>query len=250
MSELIIETEILKKVEKLYNEVYFLYCKLDRYRDKIESQAAVKFMSNNLYLLCREEFRRIYEPYEIEYDKEKYTHKKRRGKFLPRETWFLHRKNLSAKYFIDGVAEEADGFFSAFKKKLAEQKRNRPVRRFFRCLFKRGNPAPETVPTTGVNVLSEQAAPHNVANPPPESLPISTLQACDELVNFARTEEGLPPPKGFAEWYRKFTATQVAELVKVLKEPKKIAEQLTMELAQNEPPTPQNPPKQGKEQKA
>ncbi len=171
MSEIIIETEILKKVEKLYNEVYFLYCKLDRYRDKIESQAAVKFMSNNLYLLCREEFRRIYEPYEIEYDKEKYTHKKRRGKHVPRETWFLHRKNLSAKYFIDGVAEEANGFFAAFKKKLAERKYNRPVRRFFRRLFKRGHALKSnnvvtdrgqtTVSDNMANVLSELAAAPN-----------------------------------------------------------------------------------------
>ena len=249
MNDREIKNETLKQYEELLLDVDMLYCKLARYKDKM-TETAFKFGAGQREGLFRAEFERTFAPYRIERAQEKYEHKKRRIKFVPRETWLLHRKNLPAKYFIDGVTEDAGDFFAAFNAKLAERKRNRPVRRFFRRLFKRGKPAPATLPQTGVKNRGEVAAVH-------ESLPITTLQACDELVNYAQMEAGLRPPKGFAEWYRKLAEAHrvpatydLQQASEATKEFHKAARELTpayqiAELAPNAPQPPQNPPKQG-----
>lgn len=136
MNELKIETEILKKTEALNLEIYALFCKLDRYKDKL-TEPAYKFMAAQLYTLYREEFDRIFAPYEIARAQEKYAHKKRRAKFVPREGWLFRRKNRAAKHFFERIKIEAEKFFEV---KPGEIPENRDEGRAIETRFARKNP--------------------------------------------------------------------------------------------------------------
>ncbi len=140
MNETIIEVEILQKIELLNNNTYAMCCRLTRYKDKL-TEPLYKYMADRLYTVYREEFRRIYDEYEITYEQEKYTHKKRRGKFIPREGWLFHRKNKAAKHFTNIVKAASDTFF-------AEQE----------------SATAQTCPTSGVNLPGEKSKSTNVVN--------------------------------------------------------------------------------------
>lgn len=140
MIEVEIKTEILKNTEVLNLEIYTLFCKLDRYKDKL-TEATYRYMADKLYLLYREEFERMTANYLIERAQKKYEYKKRFGRLVPRESWLFRRKNRAAKYFFKKVCAEQNECFSKLKAQLGAV------------------PAQES--KTGANDQSPKAAPAN-----------------------------------------------------------------------------------------
>lgn len=138
MIEVEIKTEILKNTETLNLEIYTLFCKLDRYKDKL-TETTYRYMADKLYLLYREEFERMTANYLIERAQKKYEYKKRFGKLVPRESWLFRRKNRAAKYFFKKVCAEQNECFSKLEAQLGA--------------------VPARKSKTGANNQSPQAAP-------------------------------------------------------------------------------------------
>ena len=115
-----IETGILKKVESLNLELFMLFCKLNRYKDKL-TEPTYKYMADKLYFVYREEFDRMTVNYIIEREQEKYANKKRRKKLIPHESWLFRHKNRAAKYFYKRICIEADKLFTKLEAELSEE---------------------------------------------------------------------------------------------------------------------------------
>lgn len=124
MSESIIETEILKLTESLNLEIYSLFCKLDRYKDKL-SEPIYKYMSERLYTLYKEEFDRITAPYFLERSRERFQAQERRETLAPHRwrpwyfLWLKVRENHAAKLIVKEIEKETKAFFAACEKRLA-----------------------------------------------------------------------------------------------------------------------------------
>lgn len=125
MSEsIIIETEILKLTESLNLEIYSLFCKLDRYKDKL-SEPVYKYMSEQLYTLYKEEFDRITAPYFLERSRERFQAQERRESLAPRRwrpwyfLWLKVCENHAAKLIAKEIEKETKTFFETCEKRLA-----------------------------------------------------------------------------------------------------------------------------------
>ena len=158
-----IKTEILKQVESLNLEMYVLFCKLDRYKDKM-TDPIYKYMADQLFMLYRSEFGHMAKDYLLEREKERYETNSRRDILVPHRSWFFGIRNKAAKLIDKKVRQEADEVFEALKKLLSDPE--------------------DDEEESGVNERCEEAASDNVPLPPPVNLPITTLQACEELINY------------------------------------------------------------------
>lgn len=159
-----IENEIFKKVYPLDREIFMLFCKIDRYKDKM-IEPLYQYMAKMHFLLYKNEMEKATEEYLMDRKKARYEYESRDSIFAPEKRGIFHRRNKAAKLIDKKVLQDWNEYFEEAKKLLYK--------------VAAGEPA-----TTGVNDLSEIAAPCNVAKTPPD-LPITTLQACDELINYA-----------------------------------------------------------------
>ncbi len=177
MSELNVEisTEIFQKVYELDLEMFLLLCKIDRYKDKM-TEPIYKYMAQIHFLLYKDEMEKATEEYLMERKKARYEYESRNSIFAPERKGIFRRRNKAAKLIDKKVAQDWEEYLEKCKKILSEGADK---------VTKKEAPAAKPAPPSGVNDLSEQAARDNVAKAPPEDLPITTLQACDELVNYA-----------------------------------------------------------------
>ena len=131
MNEMTIETEMLKKAETLNLEIYSLFCKLDRYKDKL-SEPLYKYMAERLYALYKEEFERVSEPYFLERSREKFQARERRETLTPhrwRPWYFLClkiRENRAAKLIVKEIEKETETFFKECENRLAAERKEQP----------------------------------------------------------------------------------------------------------------------------
>ena len=154
INDMELETEICQKIDPIFIDTIKLFCKLDRYKDKL-TEPAYKFWANSFFTLGKEGFDRMMGDYLIVREQEKYINKKRRKKLIPREGWFFHRKNKAAKYFFAQIVEEVRKFFE-----------EPPV----------DKSVDGEAQTAEVNDLIEQTVPRNVANDRSEQVTPSTPQ--------------------------------------------------------------------------
>lgn len=169
-----IENEIFKKVYPLDREIFMLFCKIDRYKDKM-IEPLYQYMAKMHFLLYKNEMEKATEKYLMDRKKERYEYESRDSIFAPEKRGIFHRRNKAAKLIDKKVLQDWDEYFEEAKKllyKVADE------------VAEENKSAKDPEQTTGVNDLSEIAAPCNAAKTPPD-LPITTLQACDELINYA-----------------------------------------------------------------
>lgn len=186
MSELNIEikTEIYKRVGTLNLETFVLFCKIARYKDKL-TESMYKFMSEGLQKLYINEFKHATGEYLINRKKEIYEDEARDEMFAPRRSKFFHRRNRAAKLIDKRIEREADKYFEELRKYVEELAPPSGV----------NDQSEVSEPSNGVKERGEQAAPSNVVKHALETLPITTLQACDELISYARKNEPSTPQK-------------------------------------------------------
>lgn len=129
MSETTIQNETLKKFEGLGSDMYALFCKLDRYKDKM-TEHAVKFAGGKLEWLFREEFDRIFASYILERTREKFQNRERENALTPRRwrpwyfLWLKIRENRAAKLIVQEVQNDIVAFFDECEKRLKEITKN------------------------------------------------------------------------------------------------------------------------------
>lgn len=184
MNETNIETEILQKAETLNLEIYNLFCKLDRYKDKLV-EPIYKYMSEKLCELYKEEFDRMTAQYFLDRKRERFQAQERAETLAPRRwrPWYFFglktRENEAAKLIAEEVEQETKAFFDVCKAHI-EQAEATPPRESSRkreletrCSAPIGSSEyPKTGTSkhghglkskTGVNDQSQCAAPENVA---------------------------------------------------------------------------------------
>ncbi len=119
--------EIIKQVEDLNLKTYELFCKLDRYKDKM-TETAYKYMADKLFLIYQAEFEKLYGDYDIERTRKRYELKERRAEEVPRArriwwTLFIRvRKNRAATLIDEKTEIEAEGLFKEIEKQIAAER--------------------------------------------------------------------------------------------------------------------------------
>lgn len=173
-SDIELENEIFKMIYPLDREIFMLFCKIDRYKDKM-IEPLYQYMAKMHFLLYKNEMEKATEKYLMDRKKERYEYESRDSIFAPEKRGIFHRRNKAAKLIDKKVLQDWDEYFEEAKKllyKVADE------------VAEENKSAKDPEQTTGVNDLSDQVEPCNVAKTPPD-LPITTLQACDELVKYA-----------------------------------------------------------------
>lgn len=165
------EKTIQEQVGKLNISFYQLLYDLKENKEALGKPEFYNCMLQKLFDLYKQEYERIYFKYEVGVKREVFEDKARGHYMIPHRSWFFGLRNKSAKLIDERIDIEVNRFFEE-SDALIDAMRKEDLRK------------------SGVNDLSEQAASRNVAKAPPADLPITTLQACDELVNFAS-----PPPQ-------------------------------------------------------
>ncbi len=201
MSELNIEikTEIYKRVGTLNLETFVLFCKIARYKDKL-TESMYKFMSEGLQKLYINEFSHVTGEYLIKRKREIYEREAREEVFAPKIGKFFHRRNKMAKLIDKGVAYSAAKLFEACEDIFVDFRENVSAK-ILELVEELALPSgvndqsEVSEPSNGVKERGEQAAPSNVVKHALETLPITTLQACDELISYARKNEPSTPQK-------------------------------------------------------
>lgn len=146
MSETTIKNETLKKFWELALDMYELFCKLDRYKDKM-TEPAFKFAGGKLEWLFREEFDRVFAPYVLERLREKFKDQERRETLAPHRwrpwyfLWLKVRENHAAKLIVKEIEKETKAFFADCEKRLALLSNEPPAPQNLRCRKRKNNPA-------------------------------------------------------------------------------------------------------------
>ena len=164
------EEKIQDKVGALNTSFFQLLYDLKENKEATGTSDFYKFMLERLFELYKQEYKRICVKYEVSVKREIFEDEARSHYLTPRRSWFFGLKNKSAKLIDEAIDYEVERFFEESEALLEAMRR-------------------EALRKSGVNVLSEAAAPQNC-------LPISTLQACDELVNFASPITQNPEKQG------------------------------------------------------
>ncbi len=163
-SDIELENEIFKMIYPLDRDIFKIICKIDRYKDKMPESLynVIAKMHIDIY---QAEAEKATEAYFRKRKTDRYKYLARNELFVPekrKKRFFTHR-NKAAKLIDEKIAQEWEEYLETAKKLLYKS---------------------DELATTGVNDLSDQVEPCNVAKTPPD-LPITTLQACDELVKYA-----------------------------------------------------------------
>ncbi len=163
-SDIELENEIFKMIYPLDRDIFKIICKIDRYKDKMPESLynVIAKMHIDIY---QAEAEKATEAYFRKRKTDRYKYLARNELFVPekrKKRFFTHR-NKAAKLIDEKIAQEWEEYLETAKKLLYKS---------------------DELATAGVNDLSDQVEPCNVAKTPPD-LPITTLQACDELVKYA-----------------------------------------------------------------
>lgn len=113
---------------------YTLFCKYDRYKDKL-SEPMAKYMADKLFSTYKEEYERIFSEYYIEREREKFEIKEKRIERIPKRwrAWWslfiIRRSNKAAKLIDKHVEKETEEYFKECEAKLtAEREQIVPVK--------------------------------------------------------------------------------------------------------------------------
>jgi len=116
-----IENEIFKKVYPLDREIFMLFCKIDRYKDKM-IEPLYQYMAKMHFLLYKNEMEKATEKYLMDRKKERYEYESRDSIFAPEKRGIFHRRNKAAKLIDKKVLQDWDEYFEEAKKLLYKTK--------------------------------------------------------------------------------------------------------------------------------
>ncbi len=152
--------KMIEQIEELNIKTYELYCKLDRYKDKM-TETAYKYMADKLFLIYQAEFEKLYGDYDIERTRKRYELKERRYALLPRSrriwwTLFIRkRKNKTAQLIEEKAELEAEDFFKELEKQLAAERTRLNIpqnpEKTGSKKQDRGSDEPQEAPKTGIS---------------------------------------------------------------------------------------------------
>lgn len=162
--------KIQDQIGELFKTFYKLLYDLKENKEACGTPQLYGFMHEKLFDVLRKEYKRLYVKYEVSVKREIFEDEARSHYLTPRRSWFFGLRNKSAKLIDEAIDYEVERFFEESEALLEAMRR-------------------EALRKSEVNVLSEEAAPQNC-------LPISTLQACDELVNYASPITQNPEKQG------------------------------------------------------